>query len=190
MIKVLDCKQCDLCLTRRQIVNGSGNTESNIMLIGESPGYHEDKEGKPFKGKTGLLLDYYLDLVNLPRDDIYITNIIKCYSKSNRSAKVVEIERCKQYLRREILFIKPRIIVALGAVAASVLVPNFTKVNDFRLRPVVSAKTLIITTYHPSYILQNSLYDLYHSDWAYINKAYRLLCNPFHSSSYDNLKQE
>lgn len=190
MIKILDCKQCDLCLSRKQIVNGTGNTASNIMLVGESPGYHEDKNGEPFKGKTGILLDYYLDLANLPRNSIYLTNVIKCYSKSNRAPKIVEIERCKQYLRREILFIKPKIIVALGAVAASLLVPNFTKINDFRLRPVVSSKTLIITTYHPTYILHNGLYDLYHSDWWYINRAYELLCNPFHSSTYSNLKSE
>lgn len=187
-MKVLDCTQCDLCLSRKNIVNGVGNTSSNIMFVGEAPGYYEDKEGIPFVGHSGKLLNYYLDLANMPKDQIYLTNVIKCRPPDNRPPKSVEIEKCKRYLAREIQYIKPNIIVALGSTAASLLVPNFTKIKDFRLRPLVSAKTLIITTYHPSFILQNKLFDLYHSDWNYITKAYQLLCNPFHTSTYDNYK--
>jgi uracil-DNA glycosylase len=190
MNKIIDCCNCDLSFTRKNIVNGKGSTDASIIFIGEAPGYYEDKQGIPFVGNSGKLLDYYLELANLTLDKIYITNIVKCRPPENRMPTIKEINKCKYYFAREYLFIKPSLIVCLGAVASSILIPEFTKISDFRMNPVLSNNTLLLATYHPSYILQNKLFDLYYKDFYFIAKAYRKFCNPFHYCSFDDIKNK
>ena len=112
--QVLACKQCPLYLTRTNPVFGEGNIESKIMFIGEAPGVNEDKQGVPFCGAAGKILDELLASVGIKRNDVYITNILKCRPPENRDPKPEEISVCTPYLEKQIEIINPRVICSLG----------------------------------------------------------------------------
>ena len=151
---VRQCTQCGLCQKRTQAVFGVGDTEADIMFVGEGPGGEEDRQGEPFVGAAGKLLDKMLAAIELSRDGVYITNVVKCRPPSNRTPKSDEAAACLPYLYRQIALVKPKLIVALGRVAAAHLgadEPIATSRQSMReyngIRMVVS--------YHPAYLLRS-----------------------------------
>ena len=123
----MECTRCGLCETRHNVVFGIGNENADIMFVGEGPGEQEDLKGEPFAGKSGQLLDKYLELMGLDRhENVYIGNIVKCRPPFNRDPKEEEMEICIDYLRRQVKLIRPKIIVCLGRIAAQKLIsPDF-----------------------------------------------------------------
>ncbi len=119
------CRDCQLYKTRKQPVIGDGNPTTRIMLVGEAPGRYEDEQGKPFVGKAGKLLDEMLLEIGLSRQDLYITNVVKCRPPGNRVPTEDEIKACGRFLLREIEILKPKVIVALGATASRFIAENF-----------------------------------------------------------------
>jgi DNA polymerase len=116
--EIKNCKKCSLWKTRRNAVIGEGPLNSNIMFIGEAPGYNEDLQGKPFVGKAGKVFDELLESVTLQRKEVYIANILKCRPPNNRDPLLNEIKNCKNYLDRQISIIQPKVIVPLGNFAS------------------------------------------------------------------------
>jgi uracil-DNA glycosylase len=117
-----DCKRCKLHRGRKTIVFGEGNEKATLMLIGEGPGYDEDVQGRPFVGKAGQLLTKILQSINLPREEVYIANIIKCRPPQNRNPEPDEIQSCSPFLMKQIEAIQPKIICALGTFSAQNLI--------------------------------------------------------------------
>ena len=111
------CKKCKLCMTRTNIVFGSGNKNADIMMIGEGPGADEDKEGIPFVGKAGKLMNKAFEGLEINREEIYIANIVKCRPPQNRVPEEDEARACLDYLRNQVILVKPKIIVLLGSTA-------------------------------------------------------------------------
>jgi len=108
------CARCDLCKSRTRAVPGEGNPQAKILFIGEGPGFHEDKQGRPFVGPSGQLLQELLKSINLKREDVFITNVVKCRPPDNRDPLPSEIDACNDYLDRQIAAIQPLVIVTLG----------------------------------------------------------------------------
>src|SRR5579875_2566910 len=108
------CPACDLCRTRTLAVPGEGPAEAQIFLIGEGPGYYEDKSGRPFVGAAGKFLDELLALAGVRRQDVFITNVVKCRPPGNRDPQEAEIEACRPWLDQQLEAIQPRIVVTLG----------------------------------------------------------------------------
>lgn len=149
------CEKCRLSKTRNNIVFGEGNENADIMLVGEGPGYYEDMNGVPFIGKAGKLLDKMLFSVDLRREDIYISNIVKCRPPNNRNPETDEQDACIEYLRWQVKLIKPKIIVCLGSVAAKRLIDKNKTISSMRGKIVKKSDISFIATYHPSYLLRN-----------------------------------
>jgi uracil-DNA glycosylase family 4 len=166
-----DCTRCVLHKQgRKQIVFGVGNPATEIMFIGEAPGADEDEQGIPFVGRAGQLLTNMINAMGLKRDDIYIANIIKCRPPGNRTPERDECETCSPFLMRQIMTIKPKVIVALGAVAAKTLLGVNDAMANLRGRwydfhPVVAKSSpqydsgyegaRLAVTYHPAYLLRD-----------------------------------
>lgn len=150
-----DCKRCNLHTTRRNIVFGAGNHTAYIVFVGEAPGRDEDLQGEPFVGRAGKLLNLILNAITLRRDEVYICNVVKCRPPGNRSPNRHEIEACEPFLIKQLDVIKPKIICALGTVAAQTLLK--TKEGISKLRRVVHSfhNTKLISTYHPAFLLRN-----------------------------------
>ena len=125
----MNCHECALCQTRKNVVFGVGNPAAEIMLIGEGPGESEDEQGIPFVGRAGKLLDDMLSLIGLDRTKVYIANIVKCRPPGNRDPLNVEQDACIGYLRRQIELIRPKIIVCLGRVAAMRLIDEHFRIT-------------------------------------------------------------
>ena len=124
--KCQNCKDCALCETRTKVVVGSGSPFAKLMFVGEGPGATEDATGTPFVGRAGQLLDLYLDAFGMSRDNVYITNIVKCRPPKNRDPLPDEEAACIHFLEEQIDIIKPKVIVCLGRIAAMRLIdPNF-----------------------------------------------------------------
>ncbi len=150
-----DCKRCKLHRTRRTIVFGEGNPKASLMLIGEGPGYDEDVQGRPFVGKAGQLLTKILQSINLPREEVYITNIIKCRPPQNRNPEPDEIRSCNPFLAKQITAVRPKIICALGSFSAQTLLQTDTKITALRGRLYDLEGIKVIPTYHPAFLLRN-----------------------------------
>ncbi|MCK9542975.1 MAG: uracil-DNA glycosylase [Novosphingobium sp.] len=141
---------------RKHIVFGQGNANATLMLIGEAPGKEEDEQGVPFVGRSGMLLNKALDVAQINREDIYITNVLKCRPPSNRTPTEQEIQVCTQYfLDKQIKIIRPKIIATLGAIATKVLLSQDIKITKIHGQIFKKDDFIIIPIYHPSYILRN-----------------------------------
>ena len=152
-----DCKRCELYKTRRNLVFGEGNPEASLMFVGEAPGEEEDKQGRPFVGQAGKLLTRLIESIGMTRDEVYIANVLKCRPPGNRNPKEEEIEACSPFLFKQIEIIQPKIICALGAFAAKVLVGGNIQVSKVRGRLVKGINGWnIFPTYHPAYLLRNT----------------------------------
>ena len=154
--QVASCTRCDLHRTRTQTVFGVGNRNADWLVIGEAPGAEEDKRGEPFVGRAGQLLDAMLAAINLDRSRAYIANILKCRPPNNRDPQAQEVACCEPYLQQQIALLQPRLILAVGRIAAQ----NLLKTDEplARLRDRVhrygEQQTPLIVTYHPAYLLR------------------------------------
>jgi uracil-DNA glycosylase family 4 len=151
-----DCTRCRLSKQgRKQIVFGVGNPKAELMFIGEAPGADEDQQGEPFVGRAGQLLNNMIKAMGLRREDVYIANIIKCRPPGNRTPERDECETCSPFLMRQIAAIKPKVIVALGAVAAKTLLAINSPMSEFRGRWFDFRGTKLAVTYHPAFLLRD-----------------------------------
>jgi len=157
--RVRACTRCVLHSSRTQTVFGVGNVHADLLVIGEAPGADEDRQGEPFVGRAGQLLNAMLGAIHLPRADVYIANILKCRPPSNRDPKPEEAEACMPYLERQIAFIEPKVILAVGRIAAQWLLQSDQPIG--RLRGTVhsygTASTPLVASYHPAYLLRSPL---------------------------------
>ena len=151
-----DCTRCPLHKPgRKQIVFGVGNPRAELMFIGEAPGADEDQQGEPFVGRAGQLLNNMIKAMGLRREDVYIANIIKCRPPGNRTPERDECDTCSPFLMRQIAAIKPKAIVALGAVAAKTLLAINAPMSEFRGRWFDFRGTKLAVTYHPAFLLRD-----------------------------------
>ncbi len=152
----LNCNACGLREGARQVVFGVGNTDTKVMFVGEGPGEQEDIEGEPFVGKSGQLLDKYLELIDLDRNkNIYIANIVKCRPPHNRDPKPEEQDMCIRWLREQVKIIRPKIIVCLGRIAAQRLISPDFRVTAQHGQFIEKGGILFMGTFHPSALLRN-----------------------------------
>jgi len=153
---VAACTACDLHKTRTQTVFGVGNTQAEWLVIGEAPGAEEDRQGEPFVGRAGQLLNSMLLAIGLPRETVFIANVLKCRPPGNRDPKPEEVSRCLPFLSAQIALLKPKIMLAVGRIAAQNLLA--TDAPLARLRGKVhhfgESGTPLIITYHPAYLLR------------------------------------
>jgi uracil-DNA glycosylase len=151
-----DCTRCPLHKQgRKQIVFGVGNPHAELMFIGEAPGADEDQQGEPFVGRAGQLLNNMIKAMGIQREDVYIANIIKCRPPGNRTPERDECETCSPFLMRQIAAIKPKVIVALGAVAAKTLLAVNAPMSELRGRWFDFRGTKLAVTYHPAFLLRD-----------------------------------
>lgn len=150
-----DCTRCRLHAGRKNIVFGVGNPDAEIMFVGEGPGADEDIQGEPFVGRAGQLLNNMISAMGLKREDVYIANVVKCRPPGNRTPERDECETCSPFLLRQIQTIRPRIIVALGAVAAKTLLAMNDTMSNLRGRVYDCLGTKLAVTYHPAYLLRD-----------------------------------
>jgi len=159
---VAACTACKLCESRRQTVFGVGNERAHWMLVGEAPGEQEDRQGEPFVGKSGQLLDNMLRAIGLTRGDapdpaqqVYIANTLKCRPPGNRNPQPDELAKCEPFLVRQVQLLQPRIILAMGAFAVQSLLRTTEPVGRLRGRVHRYQGVPLIVTYHPAYLLRN-----------------------------------
>jgi len=155
--QVVDCQKCSLSETRKQTVFGEGNVNADWMLIGEAPGQNEELEGKPFLGQPGFLLTEMLRAIGLQRESVFITNVVKCSPPNNRDPKVDELKSCDDYLQQQITLVNPKIILAVGRVAAQRLLGTKQALSDLRGVPHQVKGIPVIVVYHPAYLLRSLL---------------------------------
>ncbi|WP_186081536.1 uracil-DNA glycosylase [Burkholderia gladioli] len=154
--RVADCQRCRLCEKRTQTVFGVGDREADWMLVGEAPGENEDKQGEPFVGQAGKLLDSMLHALSLERsNNVYIANVIKCRPPGNRNPEPDEVARCEPYLQRQVALVKPKLIVALGRFAAQTLLKSDGSIASMRGRVHQYEGVPVIVSYHPAYLLRS-----------------------------------
>lgn len=148
-----NCQDCPLARTRQYVVWGEGPDTSDLLLIGEAPGYNEDQTGRPFVGKAGKLLDQALAEVGLDRATLYITNSVKCRPPDNRKPMPREEEACEQWLEYEVQSRRPRVVVLLGRTAIRRVLPSYDKVPAGHARSLrlFDVPVVAIAAYHPSY---------------------------------------
>jgi len=152
--KVAGCTRCNLHCGRTQTVFARGNSLARLMVIGEAPGFHEDKQGLPFVGKAGGLLNNMLQSIGLTESDVYIANVIKCRPPENRDPTEEEVALCSEYLGQQIQLIQPSLILALGRFAGQFLLKSNLAMNQMRSKDHAYESTPCIVTYHPAYLLR------------------------------------
>ena len=154
--RVAACTACELHTTRTQTVFGVGNRSAELMIIGEAPGADEDRQGEPFVGKAGQLLNEMLAAIGLPREQVYIANILKCRPPNNRDPRPEEVGQCEPFLMRQVALVRPKVILALGRIAAHNLLKTQETLGRLRGKRYefgVEGTPLLIT-YHPAYLLR------------------------------------
>lgn len=155
---VSECQKCDLYKTRTQTVFGVGNTAARLMIIGEAPGANEDRQGKPFVGRAGQLLDAMLKSIGFDRNEnVYICNILKCRPPNNRDPSMAEVKECTPYLEQQIALMKPALLLAVGRIAAHYLLGVSTPLTRLRGQTLQYSglNVPLIVTFHPAYLLRN-----------------------------------
>jgi len=158
-VTVSQCRLCELHTSRTQTVFGVGNRNADWLVIGEAPGKDEDLQGEPFVGRAGQLLNAMLQAVGLKREQVYIANILKCRPPNNRDPKPAEVLCCEPYLQRQIELLQPRIILAVGRIAAQNLLKTETPIGKLRgtVHRYADSTIPVIATYHPAYLLRSPL---------------------------------
>jgi DNA polymerase len=173
--QVAACQQCSLCQTRTRTVFGAGNKNAEWMLVGEAPGQNEDQEGLPFVGRAGQLLTEMIRALGLVRDDVFITNILKCRPPNNRDPKPEEVASCSAYLKQQIAMVQPKIILAVGRVAAQNLLQTDVSLSQLRGKVHYFDKVPVIVIYHPAYLLRSLLEK--RKAWQDLQKALKFFRN-------------
>jgi DNA polymerase len=151
----LGCPRCGLAKTRTHVVFGEGDANADLMVVGEAPGENEDRQGRPFVGKAGKLLDLLLMSAGFPRESVYVCNVLKCRPPGNRNPLPDEVEACSPYLLRQVELVKPRIIVAFGTFAAQTLLGSDVSIGRLRGRLHQYQGIPLVPTYHPAALLRN-----------------------------------
>jgi len=149
------CEGCELHKTRTNLVFGCGNREADLMFVGEAPGESEDLSGIPFVGRAGKLFDKYLEAVDIPRDSVYIANILKCRPPKNRDPLPAEEDVCINYLREQVRLIRPKLIVCLGRIAAMRLIKPDYRITKEHGVWITRGAFEITAVYHPSLLLRD-----------------------------------
>ncbi len=152
---VASCTRCELARSRTNTVFGVGDPNADWLIIGEAPGAEEDRRGEPFVGRAGKLLDEMLLAIGQTRETVFIANILKCRPPNNRDPKPAEAESCREYLQRQIDLVQPRIILAVGRVAAQNLLASDAPVGRMRGRAHQLDGIPLVVTYHPAYLLRS-----------------------------------
>ena len=175
--EVIKCIKCELSETRTNSVPGKGNFKSDVIFVGEAPGKNEDEKGEPFIGIAGKKLSGALESAGISRDDIYITNIVKCRPPSNRVPKTNERETCREYLKQEIKIIKPKIICILGNTVFNSILGG-SEIMKYRGKVAQKDKQLYFITVHPAATIYNQkLVDVLKKDIKKLFKITRELKN-------------
>lgn len=179
------CTACNIAQYRKHIVSGSGNLKSKIMFIGEAPGHKENIEGIPFVGDAGQILNNALHLIGFNREDVYITNIIKCRPPNNRIPSVVEVENCVDYLITEINTIRPKIIVTLGKTALNTITGKNYRMNEAHGKIIELRDGLyLMPMYHPAYVNYNRdnlfIVKQYIVDFMFVARVYKRFVDGLH----------
>jgi len=165
------CEKCALSATRTRVVFGSGNSDADLMFVGEAPGAEEDRQGLPFVGRAGGLLTQLLEGIGLAREDVFIANVLKCRPPGNRDPQPVEIESCEPYLSKQVQLIEPRVVCTLGNFATKLLTGSRTGISKVRGMPQVhdlGGRTIfLMPLFHPAAALRTpSVEETLRSDFA------------------------
>ena len=151
-----DCRLCRLCEKRTHLVFGTGNPQARVMFVGEGPGYEEDRQGLPFVGKAGQLLNRIIQAMGMSREQVYIANVVKCRPPENRTPLPDEAAVCSAFLRRQIKIVRPQVICALGSVAVGTLLQSSAPISRLRGQfRNLDDGTPVMPTFHPAYLLRN-----------------------------------
>lgn len=167
------CVRCPLHRSRRNVVFAEGSPDARVMCVGEAPGANEDETGLPFVGRAGQLLDRLLLSVGLPRQEVYICNVLKCRPPRNRNPEAAEIERCSPFLRRQVALVAPEVIVAFGTFAARTLLDARESLGRLRGRTHLYQGVPLVVTYHPAALLRNPGWT--RPTWEDLQRVRRLL---------------
>jgi DNA polymerase len=151
---VRECRLCGLCETRTQTVFGTGDRGARLMVVGEAPGAEEDRQGEPFVGRAGMLLNAMLRAAGFERGEVFIANVLKCRPPNNRDPSDEEADRCLPYLRRQIELVAPAVILCVGRIAAQRLLDTDQPIGRLRGRVHDLGGVPVVATYHPAYLLR------------------------------------
>ncbi len=183
--EVQRCHRCGLCKGRRTVVFGEGNPDADLVFIGEGPGEEEDKQGRPFVGRAGALLTKMILAMGLEREDVYITNVVKCRPPGNRTPTVEEVEACREHLEGQLRIIQPKVIVALGNPATKALLNTSVGITRMRGRwqslPTLDPKLSgikVMPTFHPAFLLRQYTEDNRKKVWSDLQEVMRELGLP------------
>ncbi len=173
--RVASCTACELRASRTQTVFGIGNEAAQLMIVGEAPGAEEDRQGEPFVGRAGQLLNAMLHAIGLARDTVYIANILKCRPPGNRNPTAEEAAKCQPFLIQQLSLIKPKVMLAVGGVAAHNLLETDEAVGRLRNRIHYYGedRTPLLVTYHPAYLLRRP--EEKAKVWQDLQKLYGML---------------
>ena len=149
------CTACELSKTRTKCVFGTGSRTAKVLFVGEAPGEQEDLTGMPFVGRAGQLLNKFLEAVDIPREDVYIANILKCRPPQNRDPLPAEEEACIGYLREQVKLLRPKVIVCLGRISAAKLIKPDFKITKEHGEFFQKGDFLMTAVYHPAYLLRD-----------------------------------
>ena len=152
--EIAACTACGLCRGRKQAVPGEGDRRARVLFVGEGPGAEEDRQGRPFVGPAGQLLDRMLEAVCLRREEVFIANVVKCRPPDNRTPTDDEAEACLNYLRRQVRLLRPEIIVCMGGTAVRHLIDRDARVSQMRGQWVRRGGVDMLATYHPAALLR------------------------------------
>ena len=153
--QIRNCQNCTLGATRTNFVFGIGNPDADLVFVGEAPGKNEDLQGEPFVGMAGKLLDNILQTIGLNRSKVYILNVLKCRPPKNRNPLPHELEQCEPYLKTQLKIIQPKLIIALGKVAAQTLLRIDISLSKMREKTYLYENIDVLVTYHPAALLRN-----------------------------------
>ena len=174
---IINCKKCKLCSERTNIVFGVGNKEAKIMLIGEGPGADEDRLGEPFVGKAGQLMNKAFSGIGIKREDLYIANVVKCRPPKNRTPEHDEATACLDYLRNQVVLVKPKIIVLLGSTALKNILGEEYGITASRGKWVEKKGILYMPTWHPAALLRDESKKIeFWQDLKEVIKKYNEIC--------------
>lgn len=152
---IINCKKCKLCSNRTNIVFGTGDKKADVMFIGEGPGADEDIKAIPFVGKAGKLMNMAFEALEIDREDVYIANIVKCRPPSNRNPEQDEIDECLNYLRNQVMLVKPKIIVLLGSIALKSILGKEYGITASRGKWIENKEIQYMPTWHPAALLRD-----------------------------------